>query len=225
MTPKLSLIVHRLSCVMSSPPPEANVVAKAALAIAYAERHVGITFGGEGPDDESRLSGRLSANVDLNEPAASTLEASADATWGDRNLYAMLITFYRGTVRHLVKKIGLVIDSTHEAEAIGTSKVSEEVSYARVVLHALGEPLDMPTMIMTDNLANALVAADARSAARSKFFLRRYITMQQRIASKEIVVVKVDDANMPSDFMTKWLAAPKLRKSLAYATNSRARVA
>ena len=30
--PKITLGLHRLSCVMSSPPPEANVVAKAALA-------------------------------------------------------------------------------------------------------------------------------------------------------------------------------------------------
>ena len=29
----------------------------------------------------------------------------------------------------------------------------------------------------------------------------------------------------PADFMTKWLGAAKLRKSVAYATNSRARLA
>ena len=81
-----------------------------------------------------------------------------------------------------------------------------------------------PTIIMTDNMANMLVAADARSAARSKHFLTRYITLQQRIASDEVIVVKVDDANMPSDFLTKWLASPKLRRSVAYATNSRARI-
>ena len=63
----------------------------------------------------------------------------------------------------------------------------------------------------------------SRSASRSKHFLRRYITLQQRIASNELVVVKVDDANMPSDFLTKWLPTAKLRKSIAYATNSNAR--
>ena len=37
-------------------------------------------------------------------------------------------------------------------------------------------------------------------------------------------VFKVDDPNMPSDFLTKWVPAPKLRQSLAYATNTRSRV-
>ena len=224
VTPKLSLVVHRLSCVMSSPPPEALTVAKATLATAYGERHVGITYGGSGPADDTRLSGRLSANIDLNEPAAAALEASADATIGDRNLYAMLLTYNRGAVLHMTKKIQLIVASTHEAEAVGTCKAAEEVAYARVVLRALDDKPRQPTVILTDNLANMLVAADSRSAARSKHFLTRYVTLQQRMATDEVTVVKVDDANMPSDFLTKWLASPKLRRSVAYATNSRARV-
>ena len=91
------------------------------------------------------------------------------------------------------------------------------------MLRALDDAPQQPTLILTDNKANALVAADSRSASRSKHFLRRYITLQQRIASDELVVVKVDDANMPSDFLTKWLPSAKLRKSLVYATNSKAR--
>ena len=34
---------------------------------------------------------------------------------------------------------------------------------------------------------------------------------------------EVEDANMPSDFLTKWLPSAKLRKSVAYATNSQTR--
>ena len=40
------------------------------------------------------------------------------------------------------------------------------------------------------------------------------------MASGECRLVKVDDANMPADFMTKWLSGPKFRASLTYATNS-----
>ena len=35
-----------------------------------------------------------------------------------------------------------------------------------------------------------------------------------------ITVGKIDDANMPSDFLTKWISGRKLRKSIRYATNS-----
>ena len=50
--------------------------------------------------------------------------------------------------------------------------------------------------------------------------MRRYFALRQRMARGECRLVKVDDANMPADFMTKWLGGPKFRTSLAYATNS-----
>jgi len=48
--PRLYLVIHRVSCVMASPDPEAMLVAQAqaTLAAAYAERDVGITYGGAG---------------------------------------------------------------------------------------------------------------------------------------------------------------------------------
>ena len=49
--------------------------------------------------------------------------------------------------------------------------------------------------------------------------------LQQRIRSAEVQVFKIDDPNMPADFLTKWLPAGKLRDSLLYATNSGRRVA
>jgi hypothetical protein len=42
--PRLSLILHRLSCAMSAPPPEAYDVTRAALVAVHAEKHVGITY-------------------------------------------------------------------------------------------------------------------------------------------------------------------------------------
>jgi hypothetical protein len=223
--PKISLPLHRLSCIMAYPPPEAKTVALAVLAIAYKERDVGITYGGDGPDADVRLTGRLSAHVDLDEPATELLEAAADASWGDRMCYGMLITFARGAVYHCTKKIGLILDSSMEAEAVGTSKAGEASTYAREILRAIGEPTDEPTLIHTDNDANMKVANDAASAARSKHFLRRYWALQQRMARGEVRVVKVGDPEMSADFLTKWLPSKKLTQSLHYATNSRARPA
>jgi hypothetical protein len=53
----------------------------------------------------------------------------------------------------------------------------------------------------------------------------RYHVLQQRIASGEVNVYKIDDPNMPADFLTKWLDAGKLNISIEYATNQRAAVA
>ena len=50
---------------MSSPPLAAYDVAVAALATAWEEREVGITFGGAGLSVSGRLAGALKANIDL----------------------------------------------------------------------------------------------------------------------------------------------------------------
>ena len=198
-------------------------VALSALAIAYADRYTGITYGGAGPDDAGRFEGRMQAHIDLEQPAGVGLEAAADATWCERNLYAIILTFHRGAIFHVVKKIGMLTDSSHESEAVASAKAAECVTYAREVLRALGALPDGPTPILSDNLANCLVSRDATSAARAKHFLRRYTVLQQRIRSAEVQVYKIDDPNMPADFMTKWLPQAKLRDSVAYATNSRNR--
>ena len=101
--PKLSLILHRLSCVMSSPCPAALDVALAALSQAYADRNVGITFGGTG-DDTARFEGRMQANLDLTTPAGASLEASADATWCNRSVYGMILTYTHAALSSITPK-------------------------------------------------------------------------------------------------------------------------
>jgi len=39
-----------------------------------------------------RLGGALAAHIDLDQRAPADLEAHADATWGDRNVYALVLT-------------------------------------------------------------------------------------------------------------------------------------
>ena len=166
----------------------------------------------------------MQAVIDLTKPAGVGLEASADSTWCERNVYGMLLTYARGAIFHSTKKIGMILDSSHEAESVATAKAGEQVAYAREVLRALGVMPEGPTPILTDNLANCLVSRDATSAARAKHFLRRYTVLQQRISSAQVQVFKIDDPNMPGDFLTKWLPQLKLRDSVAYATNSANRV-
>ena len=46
--------------------------------------------------------------------------------------------------------------------------------------------------------------------------------LKQRIAAAEVTLRYVPDANMPADFLTKWIPAAKFATSIAYVTNSRA---
>ena len=106
------------------------------------------------------------------------------------------------------------------------SRIGEQlVEYTREILRALGAAPVGPTFIATDNKANMLVAHDAGASAHSRHFLRRYVVLQQRMRSGSVEVGHIPDADMPADYLTKWVNADKLRKSVAYATNARARVA
>ena len=232
--PRLSLILHRLSCVMSAPPPAAYEVARAALYTAYAHKDDGITYGGQFASDE--LEGCMHGHI-LGLDAASApaeLAASGDASWcasptvrsADRNIYGILLTYRGGAVYTCTKKIGLIVDSSHESEAIATAKAGEHVAYARQVLCALGAAPARPTAILSDNKANVLVANNTASAARCRHFLRRYLTLQRRMWHEQGGVHRHQGprrrhASRHSHQVAR--RAAKLNKSIAYATNSRAR--
>jgi hypothetical protein len=227
--PRASLMLHRLSCVMACPPPEAYTVARAVLASLYAERDVGITYGSSGQPvrgDEYELKGQLSSEikglkVDLDGRPPGELEAHADATWGQLNVYGLLLTFGGGVVYHVTKKIALIVDSSMETEAIASAKAGEQVAVARDILRAFGVLPERPTLIGTDNLANFKVATGIGCPSRSRHFLRRYFVLKRRIASGEVTMIHVPDVEMPADCLTKWLPSAKLRRSVEYMTGAR----
>lgn len=220
--PRISLLLNRVSYVMSCPPPEAYDVARAALKIAFEDRDVGITFGGGGMSATSRLEGSISKSIpfDMDSPAPSELEAHADATWSHLNLYALVLTYGGAAVFHQTKKIAILVDSSMETECIASSKAAEIIAYVREILRAFGTPPLGPTLLTTDNLSNQGVASGASCPSRSKHFLRRYHALQQRIRAGECTIRHIIDAQMPADALTKWVSADKLKRTMRYLTNS-----
>ena len=88
--PRITLKVHRLSCIMSDPPPEAEVCAESVLAEAFEHRHVPLTFH---RSSTKRAYSDGKTTVDLSSGAPEPMECAADAsTHPHRNLYAVLIT-------------------------------------------------------------------------------------------------------------------------------------
>ena len=84
-------------------------------------------------------------------------------------------------------------------------------------------PEQFPTPVATDNLGNKQVAASEMAAQNSRHFLARYQAIHQRIESGLMKVFHVNDANMPADWLTKWVTARKLKACLDYVTGALAR--
>jgi hypothetical protein len=72
---------------------------------------VGITYGGAGLSASPRSGGGLAAFIDLSEPAPAELEGHADATWGDRNVFGLMLICAGAAVVHQTKKISLIVES------------------------------------------------------------------------------------------------------------------
>ena len=215
--PRLSRMIHRLSCIMSYPPPGALQCALGTLATAYVHRNECITFSGSSQPRNGVINdGRL--QIDMSKGAPCELEVSADASTSPHDIYSVLVTYMGGAILHLSKKIGLAVASTHEAESVATVKASEHAVYARIVLAALGMPCEGPTLLLTDNLSNQKVCQNAQSAARSRYFLIRLACLHQRVSDGELNIVHIPDPQNPSDFLTKFIPTPKTNMSVQYAS-------
>ena len=85
-------------------------------------------------------------------------------------------------------------------------------------MKALGAMIHTATRILTDNLSNQRVAANAQAASASRFFLVRSTCLHQRITDGDITVLHVPDPQNPSDFLTKFIDTKKTEASIRYAS-------
>ena len=213
--PRLTRRVHRLSCIMGFPPPEALHAAKGVLADAYHHRHEKIVFAANSTTPETPVDGCVGAVLTRGAPA--TLEVCCDAALVPVPVYSVLMTYGGASILHCTKKIGPAVASTHDAENVATVKASELAVYARIVLGALGVPIDGATTLLTDNLSNQRVAQNAQSSSRSRYYLIRSACLHQRVADGEITVAHVRDEENPADFLTKTIPSAKTEDSICYA--------
>ena len=128
-----------------------------------------------------------------------------------------MATYVGGNVFSTTKKIGITVGSTHEGEQIATLKGSEIALRGNIALAGLGITLPEPTTILTDSLSNRTVAENVGSANHCRHFLTRYDILKERIAAGEVRVVYVPDPENPSDYLSKFVDATKMARSVDYA--------
>lgn len=133
-----------------------------------------------------------------------------------------MLTYFGAAVVHTTKCIRVVTpESSMLNEGFATFRAGDIVELARLVLEALGNPPRGETFIGTDNLANAQVCNDEKSAGHCKHSLRRYSTIQERTRRGSIAIGHIPDAENPADFLTKWIPRKKLLESIGYVTGQR----
>ena len=110
--------------------------------------------------------------------------------------------------------------SSHHTEGKATLAGSDVLLRARQVRICFGCPVQGPSMIGTDSLSNFQVAMGMATPGRIKHIMRQWQIVQERVKAADIQLLRIGDADMPADFLTKWLPKKKLLASLARATNA-----
>ena len=110
------------------------------------------------------------------------------------------------------------------AEFSATRELYKRTAYVRAFKAAIGSGLLPPTFLCCDN--SACVSASNGSAAlgQSKHERCRFLVVQQAVRAGEVYVEHVNDEDNWSDFLTKFVAATKIQRSLRLLTNVKNRV-
>ena len=225
--PRLTLPLWHLARVMSNPPPEANTVGLLLLEMAWVHKHDGITYTATSDEEQQPATAQqratqvhLSHKISLHEQAPTELQATADANWAtpERDVYAVVMTRCGAAIAHSLRRVPVKTSSTCEVEGIASVKAAEWVITARNIERAFGVLKPRATLLGTDSSSNMQIAERQAPNARAKHALRRWHWLRQQIDQGRLSMVKVTDANMPADFLTKWLTKKKLELSLERAT-------
>lgn len=159
---------------MANPPPEANIVARSALAALHHDRPI-LTYGGWTGKSENRLSAAMCSNIDLSSQAPPEIEGHADATWSqtpDLYAYGIGVTFASCLVHHATRKINLSTEGANESsmqnEGVATKRLTDILELANNILVALGTPPDGPIRVSSDNLSNVLISTAGSAATHTQ---------------------------------------------------------
>ena len=149
----------------------------------------------------------------------------ADATWNtDCDRYSVVLTMFGTLIAARVKSIRGIMGSSAEGEGYASLKASELVEEAIETARAFGIYDGAPVVLGSDSVANLQVARRQGAATRLKHALRRWEILMERVEAGHVKLVHVGDAEMPADFLTKWVPAKKLAASLDYVTNRKMRL-
>ena len=190
----------------------------------WANKESGITYGGGGGlASRSPLEATINGAINIDDGAPANLEATADATYDLFELVGILITLASAAIHHSTHKAGLLITCSMQSEMIASNRCADIVLYVRQILTVIGTPPSGPTLVGSDSSSHEQAVNRMASANQSKPFLKSYVIQMQRVLAELIAIHKISDANMPSDFLTKWISGRKLRRSIRFATNIKLR--
>jgi hypothetical protein len=189
--PDLSYIVHVLSRFMQDPGIQHWEGVKNVLKYLKGTTNVGITFGGS----------------NCNSANKHVLFMYSDSDWaGCKDTYkstsGYVAMFNGGPIQWKAKLQSTVAQSSSEAEYIAVSVASNEVIWLKRLLADVGRR-QFTTIIYEDNSSAINISNKPKDDKRTRHILIKYHLIKERVANKDIKLVKIDGKQNPADLFTK----------------------
>ena len=191
--PDISFAVQHLSQFLSNPSIEHWTQAKRVLRYLKGTIDLGIKY---------------SADAKTPHPYAYS-----DADWGAdlsdrRSVSGYVFKLANGPIAWSSKKQPTVALSSMEAEYMALSHTARHASWLRSISAELGNPLDQPMLVLTDNESAIDHAADTMTTSRSKHIDIQHHYIRDEISTQRIEINYCESRENAADLFTKKLAAP-----------------
>jgi hypothetical protein len=110
--------------------------------------------------------------------------------------------FNGGPIQWKAKLQSTVAQSSSEAEYIAVSVASNEVIWLKRLLADVGRR-QFTTIIYEDNSSAINISNKPKDDKRTRHILIKYHLIKERVANKDIKLVKIDGKQNPADLFTK----------------------
>jgi hypothetical protein len=201
-----------------SPGPDGVKALKHYLAWLNSQRHLGITYGGNGNTSVKQSPLRdIELSCNLQEPVLPySLIIYSDSDLRIVSRYCVVALLNRGCifVQSRLQHSAAPDITASEAFAFSVAAIMADVIRGRMCDFGFASAVQHPTPILTDNDAVKRIASNAASAKRSLMVLRRLAFVLHLTEQEEIIAVHVSGKLNLSNFGTKYVT----RHEIAWAS-------
>ena len=113
----------------------------------------------------------------------------------------------------------LASPDAHTSETVAAGTLTQRLMLYREQLHEIHIPQVHPNALYIDAQSVVFTANDDASVKRSVWTIRRALVVQETIAHKHLIAIKISDANNLADLMTKYIKFDKWRRIMNFLLN------
>lgn len=154
--------------------------------------------------------------VDANLATPRAVEPQSVPT---KSITGGVIMLAYGCLDGLAQRQHLASPDAHTSETVAAGTLTQKLMLYREQLHEIHIHQVHPSALFIDAQSVVFTANDDASVKRSVWTIRRALVVQEAVAHKHLIAIKISDTNNLADLMTKYIKFEKWRRIIDYLLN------